>query len=324
MPWAEGTKTKKDDKGTQRSLLIANHAPVLSGQASSAVGLWQALRPRQWVKNFVVLTPVLFSRNLLNSAPLSRELLAFGLFCCVSSSVYLLNDIADREEDRFHPLKCCRPIASGRLGVVWAWAAMIILLGFGVTAGFGMSRTFGAILGGYWLLNLLYSTVLKKTVILDVFGIALGFVFRAAGGAAAIQVEMSEWLLVCTMLLALFLGFSKRRHELVLLGEKATSHRQVLSQYNTRFLDMMIGIVTASTVMSYANYTASAETIARFHSRGLIITLPFVVYGIFRYLYLVYHKADGGDPSESLLGDWPTWINLALWVLTIGAVIYVQ
>lgn len=309
---------------TERSLLVANHVPVLDGHASSALGLWQALRPRQWVKNFVVLAPVLFSHNVFNSVQLLKELLAFGLFCCVSSSVYLLNDIADRDEDRFHPLKCNRPLASGRLGILWAWIAMITLLSFGIAAGFGLSRTFGAVLGGYWLLNLLYSTVLKKRVILDVFGIALGFVFRAGGGAAAIQVEMSEWLLVCTMLLALFLGFSKRRHELVLLGEKAKSHRRVLSQYNTRFLDMMIGVVTASTVMSYANYTASAETIARFHTRGLIITLPFVVYGIFRYLYLVYHKADGGDPSESLLGDWPTWINLTLWVLTIGAVIYIQ
>ena len=157
---------------------------------------------------------------------------------------------------------------------------------------------------------------------MDVFAIASGFVLRVAGGAAAIEVEISHWLLLCTTLLALFLGFSKRRHELTLLGDEAGSHRRVLVEYDQRFLDVMIAIVTASTVMSYALYTVSEETVNRFHTKALILTVPFVLYGIFRYLYLTYHKDQGGDPTRSLLSDSPMLMNLTLWALTASVIVY--
>jgi 4-hydroxybenzoate polyprenyltransferase len=178
------------------------------------------------------------------------------------------------------------------------------------------------ILVGYWLLNLLYSVWLKHQVILDVFTIAAGFVLRVVGGAVAVQVEISHWLLVCTTLLALFLGFCKRRQEVLSLGNAADRHRQVLAEYDLRFLDMMISIVTAATVMSYALYTVSEETVRKFQTDGLLATLPFVMYGIFRYLYLVYHKELGGDPTQQILTDKPLILNLALWTLAVGIILY--
>jgi 4-hydroxybenzoate polyprenyltransferase len=185
-----------------------------------------------------------------------------------------------------------------------------------------LNKNFALVLGLYWLITLAYTFVLKQQVILDVFSVALGFVLRAVAGVVVIGVEISGWLLICTTLLALFLGFSKRRYELLLLREAAGDHRQVLEEYNPHFLDMMIAIVTASTVTSYALYTASEETVQRFHTRKLLLTLPFVLYGIFRYLYLIYHKERGGDPIETVLTDPPTIINLVLWAVTVAVILY--
>lgn len=284
--------------------------------------LWVELRPQQWVKNLLVLAPLLFSQNLFAPAMAVKAMTAFFLFCLISSSVYLLNDIQDREADRLHPQKRYRPLASGELQVGAALVIMVALLICALAGGVVISKTFVMILVGYWLTNLLYSTWLKHLVILDVFAIASGFILRVVGGGVAIQVEISHWLLLCTMLLALFLGFSKRRQELMLLGEEATGHRHALGEYSPQFLDMMIGIVTASTVMSYALYTVSEETVRRFHTEGLLLTLPFVIYGIFRYLYLIYHKDQGGNPTESLLSDWPMMINLCLWAAVAGVILY--
>ena len=304
------------------SLTAEGQGRVVPARGRWARGLWIELRPRHWVKNLLVLAPLLFSYNLLAPVAVARALMAFTLFCLISSSVYLLNDIQDCEQDRLHPQKRYRPLATGELGVGVALGMMVVLLLCALAGGVVLSKPFALILFGYWFINLLYSAWLKHQVILDVFAIAAGFVLRVVGGALAIQVEMSDWLLICASLLALFLGFSKRRHELVLLGEEAAGHRQVLEEYNPRFLDMMIGIVTASTVMSYALYTVSEETVRKFHTRGLLLTLPFVLYGVFRYLYLVYHKDQGGDPTQSLLTDRPMVINLCLWAMTAGIILY--
>jgi 4-hydroxybenzoate polyprenyltransferase len=284
--------------------------------------LLTALRPRQWVKNLLVLAPVLFSRHLFSSAGLGRGLAAFALFCMVSSACYLINDITDIERDRVHPAKRYRPIASGKLRKGLALAIALVLLTFGMAAALVLNTGFGLVLGAYCLITLAYTFILKQLVIIDVFAVALGFVLRAVAGAVVIQVEISSWLLVCTTLLALFLGFSKRRYELLLLQEEAGNHRQVLEDYNPHFLDMIIAIVTASTVTSYALYTASEETVQRFHTRRLLLTLPFVLYGIFRYLYLIYHKDRGGDPVETALADPPTIINLVLWAATVAVILY--
>ena len=301
-----------------RSLLEAS-APPRYGWAKP---LWITLRPQQWIKNLFVLTPILFSQNLFTSGATLKVFLAFLLFCLISSSAYLLNDMKDLEQDRLHPVKRQRPLASGALGVRVAFWAMLVLLVLGLAGGLILSDGFAQVLFVYWLLNLLYTLVLKHHVILDVFAIAAGFVLRVIGGATVILVEMSSWLLICTTMLALFLGFSKRRHELTLLKGDATNHRQVLGEYNPHFLDMMIGIVTSITVLSYALYTVSEETIHKFQTKGLLFTLPFVLYGIFRYLYLVYHKGQGGDPGLSLVTDLPTMVNFFLWAITVVFVLY--
>jgi 4-hydroxybenzoate polyprenyltransferase len=247
---------------------------------------------------------------------------AFVLFCLISSSVYLLNDIRDREQDRVHPEKRKRPLAAGDITVKTALGMMTMLLLLAVAGGAILNNKLALVLFVYWLVNLLYSALLKNQVILDVFSIAVGFLLRVVGGAVAISVEISHWLVICSTLLALFLGFCKRRHELVLLGQNGADHRRVLVHYSVAFLDMMIAIVTASTVMSYALYTVSEETILRFATDKLLLTMPFVLYGIFRYLYLVYHENRGGDPTQLILSDMPIVINLFLWAATAGVVIY--
>lgn len=305
-----------------KPIVIAKTAGARRANYELAGSLLLALRPKDWVKNGVVLAPLFFSQNIFNPAANLRAVTALVLFCLVSSSVYLLNDIRDRERDRLHPTKRLRPIASGRLSVPLASGIMLMLFGAAIAGGIALSKTFTLIIVVYWLVNLLYSVGLKDTVILDVFAIAFGFVMRVVAGAVVIEVEISHWLLICTTLLALFLGFSKRRHELTLLGDGASSHRSVLEDYSPQFLDMMIGIVTASTVMSYTLYTVSEETVRRFQTDRLLLTVPFVLFGIFRYLYLVYHKNQGGNPARELLTDGSIIVNLFLWATVTGLIIY--
>jgi 4-hydroxybenzoate polyprenyltransferase len=300
---------------------VKSRISIVQSRRDSLYSVWTELRPQQWTKNLLVLAPLLFSQNILNSTAVLQAATAFGLFCLVSSSVYLFNDIKDRHEDSLHPLKCHRPLAAGMIDLSTAWTMAAILLVVAFTGAAMVNRVFFLILAGYCILNVLYSVWLKHVVILDVFVVACGFLLRVAAGGAAIHVEISHWILICTTLLALFLSFAKRRHELLLLGQKGTDHRHVLHEYDAPFLDMMIGIVTASTVMSYALYTVSEETIRRFHTKNLVFTLPFVLYGIFRYLYLVYHKNHGGDPTQSLLTDWPILINILLWAMTAAILI---
>ncbi len=280
-----------------------------------------SMRPRQWLKNLFLFAALLFSNNLVE---LSRDLVvleAFLLFCLLSGSVYIINDIFDRKQDQDHPLKSQRPISSGKIGVEKAVVAATILSLLALTFSCLLDPGFGLVSLSYFLLNLVYSWKLKNVVIIDVMVVALGFVLRVVAGAVVIRVEISAWILACTILLALFLTLSKRRHELVLLSEGAKGHRRTLAQYSPYFLDQMIGVVTASTLMSYALYTIS-EAPHKFGTRGMIYTIPFVLYGIFRYLYLVYQKEEGGNPSQALFVDWPLMVDVALWVVVVTLVIY--
>lgn len=316
----EHARTRAKDYRHDASTPDADSGVLQHGGRGRA--LWLALRPRQWAKNLIVLAPILFSENLFHPQALVRGLLAFAAFCLVSSGGYLVNDLKDLEQDRLHPSKRRRSLAAGSLKPRLALPSAILLSLAGLSGAFALSRLFGVVLCAYLLVSLAYTFVLKHQVILDVFAIAAGFVLRAMGGAIVIGVEMSNWLLICTTLLSLFLGFSKRRYELLLLKEGAGGHRQVLEEYNPRFLDMMIGVVTASTLTSYTLYTVSEETIQRFHTANLLLTLPFVLYGIFRYLYLVYHKEQGGDPIETAFTDAASIVNLLLWVAAVILILY--
>lgn len=280
------------------------------------------MRPKQWSKNLFVLAGVIFSKNLLDPEPLLTSILAFALFCLLSSAVYLFNDVIDYREDSRHPTKSKRPIASGALSRTVASLFALVFAAAGISLSFLLSVEFGIAAASYAGLMLLYSLVLKKAMIVDVLCIAVGFVLRAAAGALAINVEISSWLLICTGLLALFLGLSKRRHELVILEQAAHQHRIALSGYNPRVLDQMISVVTASTVMAYALYTVSAETVTKFGTRLLGLTIPFVLFGIFRYLYLVHIKGEGGSPERSLLNDRPLLADILLWVVVSGLILY--
>ncbi len=282
----------------------------------------RSLRPDQWTKNLVVFAALAFSKHLFDPALFTRAAFAFTVFCVLSGALYLLNDIVDLEGDRLHPRKKRRPVAAGELGVDTARTASIVLGFAAVAAAFALSRAFGVVTVAFVLLNLAYTFKLKEVAIVDALALSLSFVIRAVAGAVAIGVEFSPWLLMCTILLALFLALAKRRHELVTLSSSAAAHRRSLADYSPHLLDQMIAVVTASTVMSYALYTTARETIERFATDRLIWTLPFVLYGIFRYLYLVHAREQGGSPTDVLLTDRPLLVALALWALTIVAIVY--
>jgi 4-hydroxybenzoate polyprenyltransferase len=281
-------------------------------------GIVRSLRPEQWTKNFVVFAALIFSKNFTTVPMIETSVLLFALFCLVSSSVYLFNDVIDFEKDRLHPRKSRRPIASGQLPRRMATAVAIVLfiVAFAITF-LTMNRSTLLVLAGYTALNVLYSTLLKDVVILDVMTIAAGFVLRAIGGGFAIDVPISSWLVVCTILLALFLGFGKRRHELASLDKVAVEHRRSLEHYSTYFLDQMISVVTASVVVAYTFYTLSPEVEEKLDVQHLEISVPFVLYGIFRYLYLIHKKEEGGSPSRLLLTDLPMLIDVLLWLATV-------
>lgn len=281
-----------------------------------------SLRPGQWTKNLLVFAGVLFARRLFDPVAVRRSLSAFAIFCALSGVVYLINDVVDRENDRQHPLKSRRPIAAGALSVATALGAAFIIGVAALAAAFALSWRFGAVAAAYLGLLILYSGPLKNIVIIDVLTIAVGFVLRAVGGAVAIDVEISHWLLVCTILLALFVALAKRRHEIVLLADGARSHRAILGEYSPYLLDQMIAVVTASTLISYAFYTISPETELKFGTQWLGLTIPFPLYGIFRYLYLVHQREGGGSPADLLLTDRPLLVCVALWALAVALIIY--
>ena len=285
--------------------------------------LFTSLRPEQWMKNLFLFAGVLFGGRLLQADALWRATAAFAIFCAVSGAVYLFNDLADREADQRHPLKRTRPIASGHLRPRTALVAGIVLAAAGVGVATVLQPTLGLVTGAYVALLLLYSAALKHLVIVDVLTIAAGFVLRAVAGAIAVNVPIGQWLLICTTLLALFLALSKRRHELVLLGDGAIGHRRILEEYSPYLLDQMIAVVTASTLIAYTLYTVSPETAERFGTNRLGLTIPFVLYGIFRYLYLVHQKRGGGSPAAMLLTDVPLLACVALWTLSVALILYV-
>jgi 4-hydroxybenzoate polyprenyltransferase len=289
---------------------------------STAANLRVSVRPAEWIKNTFVFAGLVFSRKLTDPDAVIASVTAFTIFCALSGVVYLINDVSDRERDGQHPRKCDRPSACGTLSVGTAlWAAAVLAAG-GLTAAWLMGRAFGAVATAYVTLLALYSGPLKHLVIIDVLTIAIGFVLRVAAGAVAVGVPMSHWLLVCTILLAMFLGLSKRRHELTLLTDGAIGHRRILQEYSPYLLDQMIGVVTASTLMAYVFYAISEETAVRFGTSLLGLTIPFPLYGIFRYLYLVHQREGGGSPAELLLNDRPLLACVALWAVAVAVIIY--
>lgn len=279
-------------------------------------------RYQQWIKNTFVFAALIFSQHLANKSYALAVSEAFALFCMVSSGIYIFNDIFDLKQDRVHSVKRHRPLASGRIKIPLAWLLFFILIGISIPLSFLLHPHFGYVLSLYVFINIAYSLYLKGVVILDVMTLALGFVLRAIAGGVVIQIPVSSWLIVCTALIALFLGFGKRRHELIMLNESASGHRDILKEYSPYFLDQMISVVTASTVIAYIFYTMSKEVQEKLHTQYLEFTIPFVLYGIFRYLYLVHQKKGGGNPTQELLTDRPLIINSVLWALAVILILY--
>ncbi len=284
-------------------------------------GLIRTMRPKQWTKNVFVFAALVFDRKLTDPLLFTKTIVAFILLCLISSTVYLINDLVDIEKDRQHPRKRQRPLPSGQLKPGVAIAAAVVIPAVCLPLSLLLDFYFGLIVTGYLLVMIAYSFWLKNIVIMDVLTIASGFVLRVAAGVPMVQVErFSPWLYVCTTLLALFIGFGKRRHELFLLQTNANNHRAVLNDYNRAFLDEMMGVVTASTVMAYSLYTFSAEGLPPNHA--MMLTIPFVLYGIFRYLYLIHVREEGGTPEEIILRDKPLLADVLLWGLAVVVILY--
>jgi 4-hydroxybenzoate polyprenyltransferase len=300
---------------------VAPQPGGVSGRSLPA-SLLISLRPEQWTKNVVVCAALGFGMQLFDPRALARTVLAFIVFCGLSGVVYLMNDVVDREGDRRHPLKARRPIASGDLSPGAALTAAAIIAAGALGLAFWLGVRFAIVSAVYLALLAAYSKQLKHVVILDVMTLAIGFVLRAVAGAVVINVAISHWLLVCTILLALFLALSKRRHELVLLADGAAEHRRILGEYSPYLLDQMIGVVTASTLIAYIFYTISPETQQKFQTQWLGLTIPFPLYGIFRYLYLVHRREGGGSPTAMLMNDRPLLVCVALWAIAVVVIIY--
>jgi len=280
------------------------------------------LRPHQWVKNGFVLAPLIFAGKLLHYQSMVLEFSAFVVFCLASSGVYAFNDIFDREKDRNHPIKKSRPVAAGEISVLKASIIGTALFVISILGAGTIGRTFLLWTVFYLLLQFGYNLAFRNIVILDILAIAMGFVIRAVAGSLAISVVISPWLILCSLLIALFLGFAKRRQEIVLLGDAAAQHRAILKEYSVPLLDQLIGIVTAATIVSYAIYTLTPDVTQRLGSKYMILTLPFVLYGIFRYLYLVHVHEKGGSPTKDLLTDPPLLLSILLWTVTSVSLIY--
>lgn len=302
------------------------HSPAPPGPIQQLGALVRAMRPKQWTKNLLLFAGLIFSHNLDDSRRVLLASIGFLLFCALSGAIYLVNDIRDVDSDRRHPLKRNRPIASGALPLNSAWLAAAVI-GLGVLAGsYAINPRFGLSATVYFILMLLYSLALKHVVILDLMVIAIGFVIRAIAGVEAIQfqgevIPITPWFITCILFLALFIAICKRRHELVLLSTSAHQHRPVLEQYSKAFLDQLVSVTTAATVISYALYVTSSAKDSPRHSY-MLWTLPFVLYGVFRYLYLVYKREEGGSPEILLLQDPSLLINVVLWLLTVTIILY--
>lgn len=281
-----------------------------------------AMRPYQWTKNLLLFAALIFAAELGDPAKVWISFQAFAAFCLAASATYIFNDLLDIESDREHPKKRHRPLASGALGARAGQLLLVLLFGGSLLLAWSIRLEFLGAVMAYVTLTLAYTLKLKHVMIIDVLAIALGFVIRAVAGALALDVPFSNWLVVCTLFLATLLGLSKRRHEITLLEDGAQSHRQVLQHYTVHYLDQLILIMAAGTLLTYTIYTCSPEVIGRLGTDKLYVTLPFVVYGLFRYLHLIHHKTGGGDPSSTLLSDRPLGITVLLWALACGLIIY--
>jgi 4-hydroxybenzoate polyprenyltransferase len=296
--------------------------PLTWSAARNLRGLIVTMRPREWSKNLLVFSSLIFSKSLTDPKNFAITLAGFITFCAASSGVYLFNDLCDLAADREHPIKRNRPIASGQLNLNVARSAAFILFAI---AGFGawlLNPAFAAVIAVYTITCVGYSLGLKNIVILDVILIATGFVLRAISGAVLINVVASEWLVLCTSMVALLIGFGKRRHELALLEGAAEKHRKSLGDYSITFLDAIMNICAGAALLTYALYTKADDTVARVGSHWMLATIPFVVYGVFRYLFLIHRRQAGGDPVHILFHDPPTLLNLVLWITAAGLVIY--
>jgi len=270
------------------------------------------MRPKQWTKNAAIFAALIFDAKVFQPGPLLRTLAGFALLCMVTGATYIINDLADVDKDRRHPTKCKRPLASGALPAPVALAGAVILLGVGLPLAFWLNLTFGLLAAGYFVLQLAYTFVLKNYVIVDVIIISAGFVIRVGAGVPLVLADrFSPWLYVCTTLLALFLGFGKRRQELVLLQDDARNHRAILGEYSVQFLDEMINVVISAAIVAYSLYTFTAVNVPPNHM--MMLTIPFPIYGLFRYLYLIHIRGETAAPDEVLLKDRPIQLTVVLW-----------
>lgn len=281
------------------------------------------LRPKQWIKNLFVFPPLIFAGELLDPHHLVLSVKAFIAFCFTASAVYIINDIADIEADRAHPEKKNRPLAAGTVSTRQAYIMLAILLGGAAVLAVGADARFVVILAAYFLMNIAYSYKLKEVVLLDVFVIAAGFMMRVLGGAYAIDVRVSTWIVLCTLFISLFLGFAKRRAEIVLVQQSGSaSERKVLMHYRVVFIDQMLTIAAAATIISYALYTVAPRTLEIFGTDKMIYTTVFVIFGIFRYMYLIHMTHSTENPTNAVTADWPIIVTTALWIISCILLIY--
>jgi 4-hydroxybenzoate polyprenyltransferase len=283
--------------------------------------IFSLIRIKHWIKNFFVFAPLIFSQNLLNFPLFLKTLITFLLLSIISSGLYILNDIFDLENDLEHPIKRNRPIPSGRVNKNFALILSIIFLTVPLFFSFLLTYKLSLIFIFYIFLNFFYSLIIKKILIIDVFIIAINFILRVFSGSVVALISVSNWLILCTLFLSLFLGFAKRRFEMILLGDNAHKHREVLSSYSINTLDKIIVILATSTIISYSLYSVSDETINKF-GNGFIYTIPIVLYGILRYLYLIYEKKEG-EPTKLVLEDFPLFLTILIWVIFSIFIIYV-
>jgi len=284
--------------------------------------IFKLIRPYQWSKNILLFGGLIFSGSLTNIHTIIISSLAFIIFCLISSSVYIINDILDLEKDKLHPLKKDRPLAAGIIKIPLAILLLVLFLGISLTGAFFIDLVFSLIIIAYFIINFFYSLGLKKIVILDVMIVSAGFLLRALAGCEVIDVKPSPWLFLCSLVLALLISFGKRRNEMYILGEEASKHRLNLQEYSIYFLDMMMTICATATIVTYSLYTMASETVLRFKTVNLIYTTPFVMFGVFRYFFLVQQKNSGGDPTRLLIRDFPSIINVILWIITVAFIIY--
>jgi len=285
-----------------------------------------SMRPRQWTKNLILFAGVVFSRNFMEPALVKRSLYGFVIFCLLSGAIYLLNDVLDRERDKEHPVKKKRPVTAGLLGAGVAVGVAIALIVILLPVTWILGMEFFLLSAAFVILNVAYSNFFREVVILDVFSISFSFLLRAAAGVAILRaeapgVELSPWLLICTLFLSLFLAFCKRRYEICVL-ESAGDHRDSLREYTPRFLDQLVGLSAATALISYSIYTVWPKTVEKFGTNALVYTIPFVVFGIMRYLYLVYRREEGGDPSGVLFMDRAILIDVFAWALTTVGILW--